>query len=98
MKLIQRIIFGSYKKKIWNSYLCYKVSSNWIQILENLQPFGRNPSGPIAEAENIMMRLEEAIAMGNHREAARSHGHLHFMRAFFLQKLVSEFDTTINSL
>ena len=31
----------------------------------------RAQSGPIAEAENIMLRLEEAIALGNHREAAR---------------------------
>jgi hypothetical protein len=29
------------------------------------------PGSSIAQAENIMMRLEEAIAVGNHSEAAR---------------------------
>jgi hypothetical protein len=33
--------------------------------------FGGHRSAVVAEAENIMARLEEAIAVGNHREAAR---------------------------
>jgi hypothetical protein len=38
---------------------------------ENLQPPSRKLSSSIAVAEDIMQRLEEAISVGNHREAAR---------------------------
>ena len=40
---------------------------------ENLHSSGSisRQNSAIAEAEDIMLRLEEAIAIGNHREAAR---------------------------
>jgi hypothetical protein len=44
-----------------------------IVSAENLLSSGSisRQNSAIAEAEDIMLRLEEAIAIGNHREAAR---------------------------